>query len=118
MTDKEPPVAKEVKGLLGMVYQKQIAEQLGIAPEALVWKSVSEREEKDADFGRVAVRAVRRKDWDDNKWHIFVAFGDDGRELDPGVYAESKQNAIKEIEKAIENLKKARAWIVNNVEGD
>lgn len=117
MAEDKPPVAKSISRTLAEVYDSQIAQQLGIAMGS-VKRSEYENEVKEEEFGRVEVKAVRRQDWDDNRWHLYIRFGDGGYECDPGVYSESKQNAIKEIEKAIEGLKKARAWIVNNVEGD
>ena len=114
MTEDNTPVAKGISSALGKLYEKQIEQQLGVE---LQWTG-NNGEHLVKNFGRVEVSASRREDWNDNQWHLFVRFGDDGFNVDPGVYAVSKQKAIKEIEEAIESLKKAGAWITNNIKDD
>lgn len=65
----------------------------------------------DYGFGYVKASATRRKNWDDNAWHVNVTFGDGGYEVEPGVYLESKEEALDRVEKTIIALGEIRKWL-------
>lgn len=71
---------------------------------------MSKNEEKNLSKGRRDVRAWRRHP-DHPEWSVYVTYGDGGFESEPGTFGESKETALKDIDRAVKELEELKEWI-------